>query len=390
MYRHRREQNDACPRITGDQRDQSSQTGSCYQSDPHAVEGTKHTPRVHPLNMAAVLSILALVVMTASCVEAVEAGAGTPDFTSQALVTTTSVATTTTTTAEDPTTTTIAKVTTTTSAFEALAAGALITPTGVVVPVLDRGATGFVVTTPCGNTATIGNGEPVGRVTVVLDPGHGGDVDSGAVGVNGLREADINLTVALATERLLVERGISVILTRTGDYPVRIDVRSQIADDLGAEIMVSIHHNAPTPGDATAPGTEIFIQSDSERSRRLGGLVWEHVVAALSGMESVSWAGARDAGVLRVLNSDSEDSYGMVRLPQTVSVLAELAYISNPSEAEMMATPEYVTTASDALADAIVSYLEENDLGSGYVDEPRAFNPRPGISAGDCEDPNLG
>ncbi|MEX2251060.1 MAG: N-acetylmuramoyl-L-alanine amidase [Acidimicrobiia bacterium] len=327
-----------------------------------------------------------IIALTVSCVDA-GAGAGETSTSTTVIVVTSTVANPVTTSSIAETTTT---TTTTRSAFEELAAGALITPTGVVVAILDRGATGFVVTTPCGNTATIGNGEPVGGVAVVLDPGHGGPIDSGAVGANGVREADVNLTVALATERLLVERGISVILTRTADYAVRIGVRSQLADDLGTEIMVSIHHNAPTPGPSTVPGTEIFIQSDSERSRRLGGLIWEQVVNGLSGMNGVEWSGADDSGVLRVLNTKGEDAYGMVRLPETVSVLAELAYISSPSEAEMMATAEYVETAADALANAIQTYLEANDLGAGYVDEPRVFNPLPGISADVCEDPALG
>ena len=247
-----------------------------------------------------------------------------------------------------------------------------------------------MVRTPCGNTATIGNGEPVGAVRVVLDPGHGGDVDSGAVGSNGLREADINLTVARAAEEELLARDIPVVLTRTGDYAIRIGSRAQLADDLGAEIMVSIHHNAPTPGPSPTPGTEIFIQSDSERSRRLGGLIWEHVVDGLSGVDDVDWSAAPDAGVLRVLNPEGEDAYGMVRLPQTVSVLSELAYISSSSEAEMLATDEYVEIAAESLAGAIETYFEENDLGSGYVLEPRVFRPQRGISEDACEDPDLG
>ena len=287
-------------------------------------------------------------------------------------------------------TSTLTPETTTTSAFNELAAGALITPNGVVVAILDRANTGFIVRTPCDNTATVGNGEPVGPVRVILDPGHGGSVDSGAVGANGLREADINLTVALAAERLLVERGIPAILTRTADYPVRIGVRAQLADDLGAEILVSIHHNAPTAGPSLTPGTEIFIQSDSERSRRLGGLIWENVVDGIGEIDDVEWVAAPDAGVLRVLNPEGEDAYGMVRLPETVALLAELAYISNSSEAEMLATDEYVEVAATSLADAVEAYFEETDLGSGYVLEPRVFRPQRGISEDACVDPDLG
>jgi len=374
MYRHRREKHDARLRIPGDQSDQTRQTSSPDQGNPRTVERAKHGARV--------VMALTVLSMSTACVDTTGDVVGSTSPTTLALATTT--------TSPITTTSSMVETATTASAFQELAAGALITPTGVVVAILDRGNTGFIVRTPCDNTATVGNGERVGQVAVVLDPGHGGPIDSGAVGSNGLREADANLTLALATERLLVERGISVILTRTADYAVRIGVRSQLADDLGAQIMVSIHHNAPTPGPSTAPGTEIFIQSDSERSRRLGGLIWERVVDALSGIEDVEWSAAPDSGVLQVINSSGEDAYGMVRLPETVSVLVELAYVSSPSEAEMIATPEYIEIASTALADAIEAYLEANDLGAGYVDEPRFFNPLPGISAGSCEDPALG
>ena len=374
MYRHRREKHDARLWIPGDESDQTRETSSPDQGNPRTVERAKHGARV--------VMALTVLSMSAACLDTTGDVVGSTSPTTLALATTT--------TSPITTTSSMVETATTASAFQELAAGALITPTGVVVAILDRGNTGFIVRTPCDNTATVGNGEPVGQVAVVLDPGHGGPIDSGAVGSNGLREADANLTLALATERLLVERGISVILTRTADYAVRIGVRSQLADDLGAQIMVSIHHNAPTPGPSTAPGTEIFVQSDSERSRRLGGLIWERVVDALSGIEDVEWSAAPDSGVLQVINSSGEDAYGMVRLPETVSVLAELAYVSSPSEAEMIATPEYIEIASTALADAIEAYLEANDLGAGYVDEPRFFNPLPGISAGSCEDPTLG
>ena len=322
--------------VAGKESDEAGDDGETDQGQPHSVERPKHasqrtTPASFRRSAAARVDddvkkpsrgpVLALIaVFIASC-----AGSGVGSSPTTSLVDTEV----TTTSPGGAVTTTTEAVTSTTGIFDELAVGALITPSGVIVSVIEKGATGYVVRTPCGNTATIGNGEPVGAVRVVLDPGHGGDVDSGAVGSNGLREADINLTVAQATEEELLARDIPVVLTRTGDYAIRIGSRAQLADDLGAEILVSIHHNAPTPGPSTTPGTEIFVQSDSERSRRLGGLIWEHVVDGLSGVDDVDWSAAPDAGVLRVLNPEGEDAYGMVRLPQTVSVLSELAYISS-------------------------------------------------------------
>jgi hypothetical protein len=79
----------------------------------------------------------------------------------------------------------------------------------------------------------------------------------------------------------------------------------------------------------------------------------------------------------------------MLRGPDTVSVLAELAYLSNPAEAELLATTEYVEAISDALADAIERHLSTEATGAGYVAEPRVFNPQPGIGSSLCVDPRL-
>jgi N-acetylmuramoyl-L-alanine amidase len=265
---------------------------------------------------------------------------------------------------------------------------ALVTPTGVVVSVLEETAAGFRVTTPCGNEALVEEGTPLGTTQVVIDPGHGGEVDTGAVGANGLIEKHLNLEVSQALEADLIVRGIDVVLTRTADYASRLGVRAGLADRVNADLLISIHHNAPTPGPSPRPGTEVFIQSTSEASRRLGGLVWTRVMAALSDFD-IDWTAAPDAGVLSVLSSRGSDAYGMISGPRTVSVLAEMAYISNPVEAELFATTEYVEAVSDALADAVEGFLTTEATGAGYVAEPRIFNPQPGIGGTLCVDPAL-
>jgi len=267
-------------------------------------------------------------------------------------------------------------------------ARALVTPTGVVVSVLEETATGYRVTTPCGNEATVSEGTPLGTTQVVIDPGHGGEVDTGAVGANGLIEKHLNLDVSQALQAKLIVRGIDVVLTRTADYASRLGVRAGLADQLGADLILSVHHNAPTPGPSARPGTEVFIQSASEESRRLGGLVWTRAMAALSDFD-IAWVAAPDAGVLTVLSTRGNDAYGMISGPRTVSVLAELGYISNPAEADLFATTDYVDAVSDALADAVENYLTTEATGAGYVGEPRVFNPQPGIGGSLCVDPAL-
>jgi N-acetylmuramoyl-L-alanine amidase len=266
----------------------------------------------------------------------------------------------------------------------------LVSPAGVLVPVLERTESGYLVQTPCGNEAELLWGQPVREAEVVLDAGHGGD-EQGAIGPNGGTEAELNLDVAQRTAALLDGRGITVALVRTGDYRVPIGVRAAIADQLQAGAFVSIHHNSPTPDNPSdIPGSEVYTQAGSDESRRLGGLVYEEVVTALSSFD-VAWAARTDAGVLTVLNDAGEDAYGINRHPLAPTVLAELAYLSNPNEAAVLATPEYRQVAATALASAIVRFVETADPGSGFVAEPRLSNPSAGTGGGSgCIDPPLG
>lgn len=263
----------------------------------------------------------------------------------------------------------------------------VITPEGVPLAVSWQTTSGYWVTTPCGEVAHVSKGTPIGPTTVVLDPGHGGRVDTGAVAASGMPEKEVNLRVALAARDALARRGIDSVLTRTGDYTTPLSIRANLADTLQAELMVSIHHNSPSPQRSTKPGVEVFIQKDSDASRRLGGLLHENAMEALAELEA-SWVASSDAGVMTVLNTRGDDAYGIIRHPNTPTALIELGYISNPSEAALYDTPEYAPLAGEAVAAAIEEYLTTDEPGSGFV-RGRVFNPQPGVGFNVCVDPEL-
>ena len=257
---------------------------------------------------------------------------------------------------------------------------AVLTPSGIPVAVLDRTAAGYLVRTPCGSTAEVSAGVPIENARVVLDPGHGGRWDTGAVGPNGLVERDLNLKLSRAVLDELAERGIPAATTRTGDYSILHSVRAAFADSVGADALVSIHHNAPTWSPSSVPGSEVYVQSRTAEqvradSARLGGLLYEEITAALATFDDIAWSGLPDAGVLRVLRSEGDDAYGMIRRPSVVTALVEYGYLSNPSEARLFATDEYIRVAAEATADAIDAYLHSDRPGTGFVQQPRTFNP---------------
>ena len=217
-------------------------------------------------------------------------------------------------------------------------------------------------------------------------------MDTGAVGPNGLVERDLNLTLARSVIDELARRGISAVSTRTGDYGTLLSVRAALADDLGAEALVSIHHNAPTWATSSTPGSEVFIQSASRDlaradSARLGGLLYEEVTAALATFDGIAWSRSSSAGVLRVLSSRGTDAYGMIVRPEVPTALVEYGYLSNPSEAALFATDEYISVAAAATADAIDAYLHTERPGTGFIQRPRIYNP--GRAPSFCEDPAL-
>jgi N-acetylmuramoyl-L-alanine amidase len=293
--------------------------------------------------------------------------------------------------------TTIPASTTSTAApvtWPATATGAarvVVTTTGIPLPVRRVAGPGtYVATSPCGNEVTVA-GTPLSGANVVLDPGHGGN-ETGAVGPAGTDEKAVNLAVAQDTQRQLEALGAKVVLTRTGDYRVTLATRAAIATALRPQLFLSIHHNAEPDGPRPAgPGAETYFQIKSAQSKRAAGLVYEEVVRAFSAYK-IAWTGDTDAGAKYRLAKDGGDYYGVLRRTAGVpAALSEAAFLSNPPEEALLRTPAFQSVEAQALARAVVRFVDSADPGSGFVTPyPRTAPAGPGGGPEGCVDPPLG
>lgn len=245
--------------------------------------------------------------------------------------------------------------------------GVLVTPAGVVTPIRAINGNTYVVTTPCQNEATVVGGTHIQQAMIVLDPGHGGAGESGAVGPNGLVERDLNLAVALEAKRLLEAAGITVVLTRQLDHYLPIITRAEIANALQPDLFVSIHHNGGLPPVSSSPGTEIFVPLDNADARRAGGIMYQEMVSTARQFPT-TWHASYRAGVSARAGSDGSDFYGVHRrTPEIPSIITEFLWLSHSSEAALLSRVDVQNAEAAAIARAIQRWYSTDDVGSGFL-----------------------
>jgi len=95
---------------------------------------------------------------------------------------------------------------------------------------------------------------------IVLDAGHGGK-DAGAIGVNGIREKDVNLGVAIKLGELIEKemKDVKVVYTRKKDTFVELYKRGKIANEEDGKLFISIHCNSTPRKPSSAEGFEIYL-----------------------------------------------------------------------------------------------------------------------------------
>lgn len=217
--------------------------------------------------------------------------------------------------------------------------------------------------------------------TIVIDPGHGGK-DPGAVGRNGTEEKEITLQVALKLRDLIVRRlGKKVLMTRDRDVFIELEDRAKFANRNNADLFVSIHVNSHPQ--RAVKGLEVYhfgkasdrralevaarengIPIDQVDNNPVNAIVLDVVATKkVNESQTLAWA-TKEAMVTRLDDHYDVVDHGVKTAPFYVlrfttmpSILAEIAFISNPTEERLMRSEAFVSRMAEAIFEGVRAYV---------------------------------
>lgn len=198
------------------------------------------------------------------------------------------------------------------------------------------------------------NSDKVGKkdYTVVLDAGHGSS-DSGKVGINGVLEKDINLSISKKTKKYLEEKGIRVVMTRDKDESLAegengnrkvqdMKARVKRINDTKPDLAVSIHQNSYH--EESIHGAQVFYYEHSESGEKDARILQEALLAV-------------DPDNTRQVKANT--TYYLLKRTEVPILIVECGFLSNQEEAEKLASEDYQKELAKAIANGIESCLKD-------------------------------
>jgi len=211
------------------------------------------------------------------------------------------------------------------------------------------------------------------KPVIVLDPGHGGD-DSGAGSSDGTSEKAValKLTQLIANE---LDRDVKVVLTRTDDYGVDLSKRTALANQLNADLFVSLHCGGSFVY-STAGATIYYYQNASKFSSNRGEnpalpdegenmpIPWGRVQSSYTGKSRI---------LARMISSrlNTLNSINNIRLqgaPLAVlqgahmpAILIEAGYLTNPAEEKNLRNNRFLTDVAAEISRGIEDFLTRSN-----------------------------
>ena len=203
------------------------------------------------------------------------------------------------------------------------------------------------------------NRSPAPVRTIVIDPGHGGR-DQGGRSASGILEKTVALDVAKRLRQILVQKELTVTLTRESDSTVSLDRRVRLANKRRADLFVSLHFNAEPRG-RTARGIETYCLTPAGAASTATARA---LVATLDGnrfdtrnmllafqvqRNLLSKTDAADRGIRRA-------RFFLLRYAECPAILVEGGFLTHASEAKLLATTAYRVRIVTGIAEGILAY----------------------------------
>ena len=225
------------------------------------------------------------------------------------------------------------------------------------------------------------------HAVVVLDAGHGGVDPGGCSKVINLCEKGLTLEmVKLVRERLRSDK-IEVILTRDEDKFIQLAERPRIAQRAGADLFVSLHADIhPTKSDVK--GATVYMVSEKASDREAARLASsendrdvmagvalanesrevQNILISLVQRDTLNSSTYLARSILDDLDNFTEvrkkdvlyAGFRVLKSPDVPSVLVEMGYLSNPTEARKLSNTLYRKRLADAIARGIRKYVEQH------------------------------
>ncbi|WP_417618062.1 N-acetylmuramoyl-L-alanine amidase [Oceanisphaera sp.] len=259
---------------------------------------------------------------------------------------------------------------------------------------------------------------PMGQkeVVIAIDAGHGGE-DPGAIGPKKNQEKHITLAISRRLADLInKEPGMRAVMTRTGDYYVNLNRRSEIARKGRADLLLSIH--ADSVANSGPRGASVWVLSSNRANREMAGWLekQERQSELLGGVGEVisqtdgnpyltrtfldlsmdrsradSYAISEHilsamGKVVRLHKSKPEHaSLAVLKSPDIPSLLIEAGFISNPEEERLLLTAAHQQKVAQAVFNGIKSYYRQNPpsgtmMANQAADKPQQHTVRTGES----------
>jgi len=175
---------------------------------------------------------------------------------------------------------------------------------------------------------------------VVIDPGHGGP-DPGAIGIGGLREAEVVLDVSKRVKNLLIEKGVNVRMTRNKEVDLDLPPRVSIANRTDADVFVSIHANASRGKRRDINGLETFYFS-GWRGRLLAKKIQKQILKVSPG--------SPDRGV-------RQGRFFVIKNTKMPAVLVEIGFLTGRLDARRLEKSIHRERIAYAITKGILEYL---------------------------------